>query len=119
MNISSSATGLYPALLPAVRRPAVAVSDKDVVSSIATSTEQAVNESSSEQLFASDKNITGLDVGGLTQPFNGLLNRYAGESATGNTVTSAAQRAVTEYANVATQEHREELVSLLGIDVFA
>jgi hypothetical protein len=55
--------------------------------------------------------------------FEGLnaigLARQSGRILGSRSASYSAQRGAAEYAQVATQEHRDELVALLGIDVFA
>ena len=64
-----------------------------------------------------------LNVGALTRQFNHVFKRAGGEGFENNvtqaSVKNSAQRAVATYTDVATQEHRQEIVALLGIDVFA
>jgi len=144
MHIASSTAGLYPVLVPAVRKPVVAVNGNDVVSTgdsrdvsgnaarasaaIDQALRQRTEEPKREILPAADfvqvrPDVEGSNVGGATRQFNSIFSRVSIESfsekpAEGS-IQSAAQRAVTAYTDVATQEHRDELVQLLGIDVFA
>lgn len=75
--------------------------------------------------------VPGLLAGGLTRQFYpdpgriaeaGAVGRYgqgSGSDSVPDSVQRSAQRALDAYTTVATQEHRDEVVSLLGIDVFA
>lgn len=123
MQISSSTAGLYPVLVPSARKPAVESNANNAVLETSTATQQATHQrTTGTELFpavdavAARQDTAGLNVGGLTRQFNSIINR---ESVDNSTDKSAGQRAVAAYADVATQEHRDELVELLGIDVFA
>ena len=148
MRITSSIAGHYPVLVPAARKPAAANGNDDLVSregasdvsgsaaSAITAIDQAnrqrTGETKRELLSAADfvqmrPNVEESNVGGVTRQFNSISNRVSVESfeqrltqgSVQGTDQSTAQRAVTAYTDVATQEHRDELVAMLGIDVFA
>jgi hypothetical protein len=132
MQIDSSTAGLYPLLVPVARKPAAASNANNVVSKAASAIDSAVRQRAAdtrrETLPAVDvvqarEDVEGLSVGGLTRQFDSIFNRVSVEGGEGSSaqglVQSPAQRAVAAYAEVATQEHRDELVALLGIDVFA
>lgn len=94
---------------------------------------QKTGETTREILPATDVGQASLLAGGrslerssaddLRQQLNRIsIENLSGRPAEGsiqNAAQHAAQRAVTAYTDVATQEHRDELVQLLGIDVFA
>jgi hypothetical protein len=125
MRISSSTTGLYPVLVSTARKPAVAPQNNDAVTKTTGANEQTTRQRTGEtkREVLSARDVESLNAGGLAQQFNNALNRVSGEDFAGNSaqgsIQSASQRAVAAYTDVATQEHRQELVTLLGIDVFA
>ncbi|MDT8385464.1 MAG: hypothetical protein RRB22_13740 [Gammaproteobacteria bacterium] len=101
-------------------------------SAIDQRTRQRIGEEKREIAAGAEAEVSGLDVSGL--PASGLtrlfypdFGRIAGVGAGGrygqdsvpDSVQRSAQRALDAYTTVATQEHRDEVVSLLGIDVFA
>lgn len=121
--------------VPIARKPAAAPDVNNALSGTRSATEQITGRHSSETtrggfpaLDAPARlDARGLNVGGLARQFNRLSIENAVEtSAQGSvqgsvqrSVLNPAQRAVAAYVEVATQQHREELVELLGIDVFA
>jgi len=127
MQISSTNSGsysssdLYPAVLPAVRKQAVGASanvDADITAaSNARSLQQVVpavaatyvsTNADASRVLVLERQRTGFG----SAPGNVQIGRLGNEA--------AAQRAVLEYRNVATQEQRVELSGVLaGIDVFA
>ena len=139
MLIPSSTAGLYP--VPVTRKSIAIRTDNDVASKDALGaaaqvtaaidqvTRQKTGETPREVLPATDvvqaslvaegRNLERSNTEELTQQFNRIsIGRFSERPAEGS-IQSAAQRAVTAYTDVATQEHRDELVQLLGIDVFA
>ena len=133
MHIASSTTGLYPVLVvPTARKPAGVLNPTDIISRATSTIDPAERrrtaDTQRESLPAVDvvqarENVEGLSVGGLTRQFNSIFNRVsiedAAENAAQGSIQSPAQRGAAAYAEVATQEHRDELVEMLGIDVFA
>ena len=132
MQIASSTASLYPALVPDTKKPAAASNANDPVSransTIDPTAGQRRADTQRETLHALDVvqarvDVEGVNVGGLTRPFNSLFSRVSIEGSEGSSAQGpsqgAAQRAAAAYTEVATQEHRDELVTLLGIDVFA
>lgn len=142
MHITSSSAGLYPILVPAARKSVSAVDDRDVVSTVdsrkvvdaaaraTAAIDEAIRRRTGEtkrdilpaaNIVQARPDVEGANVGSLTRQHNSIFNR-ASESFVERPAQlashSAAQRAVTAYTNVATQEHRDELIALLGIDVF-
>ena len=143
MLIPSSTAGLYP--VPVARQSIAIRTDNDVASKDAVGTAaqvtaaidqaarqktgEATGETPREILPATDvvqasrlaegRDLERSNAEELTQQFNRIsIERFSERSAEG-LIQNAAQRAVTAYTDVATQEHRDELVQLLGIDVFA
>jgi len=110
MHISSSSAGLYPASLPVARKPTA----QQLVPVETAAAKEVAEVLVPAQSAASDvkKEPPPVNIASLLEGRNieGLNSKFTG---------STQQQAVAAYTDVATQEHREELVALLGIDVFA
>lgn len=122
-------------LVPNARKPAVTANNNAVVERTLSTTaarDQATRQRTGGteiqpvvDFVQARPDVEGTNVGGLTRQFNSIFNRVSVESAVEKpaqaqgSIQSAAQRGAAAYADVATLEHRDELVALLGIDVFA
>jgi len=110
MQISSANTGLYPATRPTTPRTIVPANG-----SASATTSPAEDTYSSRQIAlstASNNVVLSATLVSDRQRL-GMSNEERAYAAT------TAQRAVAEYTSVASQEHRSELIEILGISVFA
>lgn len=136
MHIASSTVSLYPVRVASAQKSAIGSGENSIVPKAAVdvtalrdqTTDQRTRKTRKDALPTTGfslarSNIEGVNFDGLTQPsnrvFSGVTVEGVGKSSVQGSLQSAGQRAVAEYADVATQEHRDELVALLGIDVFA
>ena len=114
MHISSSSAGLYPAPLSTARKLPTPAAQQLVPVAIPVAKEAVETSLSAQQPGEGDvrKEVSSVAIASILERRNieGSNNTFNG---------TARQQAVAAYADVATQEHREELVALLGIDVFA
>ena len=146
MRISASTTGLYPVPVRATRNPAAQTAGTDAASSVSTATDKAARQlvpvaapvapidvprdlisapsraretnletSAAAGSVRGRSDLEGLNTIGLARQFGRALGSRSAPSSS----EYSALRGAAEYAQVATQEHRDELVALLGIDVFA
>lgn len=63
--------------------------------------------------------LESLNTIGLARQFGRALGSRSVQFSAQHSSPYSAHRGAAQYAQVATQEHRDELVALLGIDVFA
>jgi hypothetical protein len=146
MRISASTSGFYPAPIRATRNPVAETSGTDAASSVNAATDQTARqlvpvaapvsniEAPRDLISAPQRareanldtsatvgsvrgrsDLEGLNAVGVARQFS----RALGSRSAQYSAPYSAQRGAAQYAQVATQEHRDELVSLLGIDVFA
>lgn len=120
-NSGSSSSGLYPAVLPAVRKQAVGASpgvDADVTAASNARSLQQVVPAVAPTNVSNNADAYGALI--LARQRGGYDTSVASVQAGRLDNGAAAQRAVQEYTNVAVQEQRFELSGVLaGIDLFA
>lgn len=115
--------------IASARKAAPALIADNPVSKTPSANEQIAGQRSGEtkrEIYPA-QDAEGLNLGGLARQFNRLSVESVVETSARNSLEgfmprpafNPAQRAVAAYVDVATQEHRQELVELLGIDVFA
>ncbi len=136
MYIASSTVRPYPVTVPVTQAPLISSgAAADVVAgqnaqpqapnAIPNLSDRSSNDTSRTLLLArrgaGEVTFAGrsaTDVVRASLAAEGLVGRDSQRSAL-NTVLTPAQRAVAEYTSVATQQHREELVAVFGLDEFA
>lgn len=127
-------------LVPSARAQAAVPRSSEAIPATGSATHSAIEQRTRQRIGEEKREIaagaeagvagpevSGLPASGLTPQFYPDLGRIAGVGAGGrygqdsvpDSVQRSAQRALDAYTTVATQEHRDEVVSLLGIDVFA
>jgi len=128
MHIASSTAGLYPVVVPNNQKPSAASS----AASTALLPVQGAKQLAPNAILTSNSDTSRTllfarqragEVSFVSQSAPEVVRSGVGgvnsASISRGGLPSPAQRAAAEYANVATQQHREELIALFGIDEFA
>ena len=92
---------------------------RDLVSAPQRAREANLDMSAAVGSVRGRSDLEGLNAVGVARQFSRAFGSRPVQFSAQHSVQHSAQRGAAQYAQVATQEHRDELVALLGIDVFA
>jgi len=129
MHIASSTAGYYPVVVPNTQKPSsaspaasTALLPAQGAKQLAPNATLTSNSDDSRTLLLARQRageVTFVSKSATEVVRGGVSGANGQEGFARGGLLGSAQRAVAEYANVATQQHREEVIALFGIDEFA